>query len=132
MTIKAYESIDMFNDIIDMHEKFKIDSDVWASGPRLLIGDERTFRISAMKEELIEFIEAETPIDQIDALVDLVVFAMGAAEQMGAKWNPHWREVMEKNMQKELVKNAGESKRGHKLDLKKPEGWTPPDHQKVI
>ena len=94
--------------------------------------NERSFRIKALQEELIEYANAKTIEDEIDALVDLVVFAMGTAERMGVIWELHWEEVMRANMKKELCKTAEKSKRGFKLDLCKPENWTPPNHTKLI
>lgn len=119
----------MFNDIIAMHEKFGISG---PTTPTLLEDPERDFRIRALLEEMHEFVDAETIEDQVDALVDIVVFALGAAEKMGVDWNAHWKEVLRANMAKELAKSANDSKRGYKLDLIKPHGWEGPDHTKIL
>jgi len=116
----------MFNDIIYFYEKFGLTRpDV----PVLL--DEKTmdFRIKFLEEELNELKEAYKNKDLpevSDALVDLVVVAMGTAYLSGIPWNWCWDEVMRANMQKERVSSAAESKRGSSLDLKKPKGWRPP------
>ncbi len=119
----------MFKDVQEMHKKFGLEGPI---APNFLSEEEREFRIIAMEEELEEFIEAETLIDSIDALVDLAVFALGTAERMGFNWDAHWAEVMRANMQKELAGDASKSKRGFRRDLIKPEGWTPPRHYPII
>ena len=119
----------MYKDIQAMHAKFGISG---PTVPTLLNGQERQFRIIALTEELNELIDATTIEDQIDALVDIVVFALGAAEKMGVNWDAHWHEVLRANMSKELANSATASKRGYKLDLIKPEGWKGPDHSYIL
>jgi predicted HAD superfamily Cof-like phosphohydrolase len=66
-----------------------------------------------------------------DGLVDLVYVALGMADMMGLPWEELFAEVQRANMLKRLAKSKDESYsetgRGHKLDVVKPEGWTPPD-----
>lgn len=94
--------------------------------------DEKIFRIIAMQEELDEYKEAETPEDELDALVDLVVFALGTAERQG--WSDvfgvAFERVMNANMQKMLGGN--EKRNDFELDLVKPEGWQAPDLTDLI
>ena len=120
----------MYKDIVNFHQRFNISG--YGKGITYLTEEERLFRIRAMQEELNEFVEAHTLNDEIDALVDLVVFAIGTAERMGFEWDPHWDEVMRANNEKEPCETAARSKRGFKLDLCKPEGWTPPNHETII
>lgn len=48
-------------------------------------------------------------------------------------FNKHWMEVHEKNMQKQMATKENPSKRGVILyDTIKPEGWTPPDHYRIL
>jgi predicted HAD superfamily Cof-like phosphohydrolase len=63
---------------------------------------------------------------QFDAVIDLVVFAMGTAERQGFEFDEGFKRVMDCNLQKELAKSSIKSKRGFSLDLIKPEGWKPP------
>lgn len=59
-----------------MHVKFGITSE------RVKFSEEeKKFRICAMQEELDEYKEANSKEDELDALVDLVVFALGTAER---------------------------------------------------
>jgi hypothetical protein len=90
-------------------------------------GDEKAFRICAMQEELDEYADAKTVEDELDALVDLVVFAIGTSERQGMLhiFDEAFRRVMHANMQKKVGSNK---KRGSfHIDLIKPEGWTAPD-----
>ncbi|MDE0011608.1 MAG: HAD family hydrolase [Candidatus Poribacteria bacterium] len=94
--------------------------------------EELHFRIMAMQEELEEFTQANTQAEQLDALIDLVVFAMGTAERMGLlpAWDNAWSQVLQANMAKVRGPNA---KRGDfQVDLQKPPGWKPPDIQAAI
>jgi hypothetical protein len=85
-------------------------------------------RIRFIQEELDELSTATNLADQVDALVDIVYVALGTAAMMNVKWAVHFDEVHNKNMQKVV----GQTSRGNKVDLKKPEGWTPPDHGKIL
>jgi len=103
--------------------------------------DELWGRVQMMLEELREFAEAiynlreaNTVDDRVhaltimaDSLVDLEYFTLGTAAMMGLPHDEIFEAVHEANMQKVLVESAEESKRLNKLDVKKPEGWTPPD-----
>lgn len=113
--------------IEELHKHYKITpEDVpWAEG-------EKEFRVAAMREEIDEFIEAETPADELDALVDLVVFAFGTAERLGILkyFELAFDVVMEANMKKEV--GATDKRGGFKLDLRKPEGWKAPDIEQVM
>ena len=65
--------------------------------------------------------------EQLDACVDLSVFAMGTAERQGFDFNKAWSRVHAANMAKELATKASDSKRDFEIDLVKPEGWQAPD-----
>jgi predicted HAD superfamily Cof-like phosphohydrolase len=116
----------MYDLVEQMHLKFGIPPD--QSAKNML------FRQVAMMEELAEFGAAVLKgnrHDQLDALVDLVVFAFGTAQQLGfteKQFVGAFTEVMRANLEKELADPSGNnSKRGHGLDLVKPKGWTPPN-----
>lgn len=91
--------------------------------------DQLLGRVAMMLEELHEFLVAAVQHkldDQADSLIDLTVFAMGTGVMMGLPWDDLFEEVMRANMAKEVVTDATESKRGNKIDLRKPAGWRPP------
>lgn len=106
-----------------MHEKFGLENN---SGPDHLTVEEKEFRCAAMLEELHEYRTAETLVDQYDALLDLIVFAVGTLERHGFPLLKGFEKVMEANMAKELGQN-GEKRGGFKRDLVKPAGWTAPE-----
>ena len=105
-----------------MHQKFGISN---SEGPTRLSDEERSFRIIAMQEELDEFIASESLVDEYDALLDLIVFAMGTLERMGLPFYSGFKEVMACNMSKSL---GGNAKRGDfQLDLVKPADFVGPE-----
>ena len=103
-----------------MHKKFGLEN---TAGPHDLEEDEKQFRATAMLEELDEYVAATTLVDQYDALLDLIVFAVGTLERHGFPLLAGFEKVMEANMAKE----NGEKRGGFKRDLVKPEGWTAPE-----
>ena len=121
-----------------MHEKFGMSSkDVPFSA------EEKKFRVIAMREEIEEYENSnnyvdgeETRImglaDELDAMVDLIVFAMGTVERQGMLpiFEEAFNLVMRANCQKEVGPNQ---KRGSfELDLVKPEGWVAPDLKPLV
>ena len=105
-----------------MHLKFGITSHRVAFSE-----EEKKFRICAMQEELDEYKDAKTKEDELDALVDLVVFALGTAERQGfiKVFDEAFKRVMNANIQKQLGTN--EKRGSFQLDLVKPMGWKAPN-----
>lgn len=66
--------------------------------------------------------------DALDALVDLVVVALGTAVLHKYPFDEAWTEVLAANLQKVV----GAGKRGTSFDLVKPSGWKPPNHAVTI
>ena len=118
----------MINDLIKkQHEKFGI---AYTDEPRMLDAEEEAFRMAAMLEELSEFVLAKDIEAKYDSLLDLMIFAAGTAERMGLNIDAGLQEVVRANLEKEL--GANNKRGGFKLDLKKPEGWQPPDLQSIL
>jgi len=67
-----------------------------------------------------------------DGLIDLIIVALGTAAMMGLPLDDMFQEVHEANMRKVRVEHAGESKRGHGFDLKKPVDWKGPNLRKFL
>lgn len=89
-------------------------------------------RVLAMVEEVGEFQDAKNSEDELDALVDLVVFALGTADLLGYDqvFDLAYQRVMIANCQK-IVGPVPE--RGNfPLDLKKPVGWTPATFKDIM
>lgn len=79
-------------------------------------------RTSYMLEELTEFMRAKTIEDQVDALTDLIYFAVGTFTLMGVEPEPIFDIVHAANMGK--VGPDGKVTRDAQGKIKKPEGWT--------
>jgi len=106
-----------------MHKKFDLSD---AITPRHLDEEEKNFRITALQEELNEYETATTLVDQYDALLDLIVFAVGTLERQGFPLLAGFEVVMQANCAKELGSN-GLKRGGFKRDLVKPAGWIAPE-----
>jgi predicted HAD superfamily Cof-like phosphohydrolase len=106
-----------------MHRKFGLEN---TSGPTQLTTEEKQFRIAALREEIQEYEDANDLVKQYDALLDLLVFAVGTLERQGFPLLEGFEAVMEANMAKELGQN-GNKRGGFKRDLVKPVGWTGPE-----
>lgn len=77
-------------------------------------------------EEVSELNAATTDVEQLDALIDIMVVTIGAIHSMGADAEGAWTEVMRTNLAK-IDPTTGEVQR-RKEDGKilKPPGWQPP------
>jgi predicted HAD superfamily Cof-like phosphohydrolase len=65
--------------------------------------------------------------EQVDAILDLIYFAIGRLYEMGVPEEVakmYFNNVHKANMKKV----RGKTKRGHDADASKPEGWQPPFH----
>jgi predicted HAD superfamily Cof-like phosphohydrolase len=78
-------------------------------------------RISWMLEELTEFAAADTLEDQVDALTDLIYFALGTFTLMGVKPEPFFDIVHAANMGK--LHEDGKPRFNEQGKIIKPEGW---------
>ena len=101
--------------------------------PRHLSYEEKAYRIACLQEEINEFAEAETLVDQYDAVLDLIVFAVGTLYRMGMPLQEGFDAVMACNLQKEPGNNPHKSDKARAeykgVDLVKPSGWQgPEDH----
>lgn len=77
-----------------------------------------------MQEEVEEFLEAEDVVDQADAMIDLIYFALGTLVEMGVKPEPLFRIVHEANMKK--LWPDGKPHYNEDGKTVKPPGWTDP------
>lgn len=118
------EELSPYELVKKMHEKFGID---YAGEPRHLDPEEKAFRVKCLKEEINEYESAVSRSDELDALIDLMVFALGSLERHGYPFLAPFREGMYANLKKELAGEASKSKRNFAIDLIKPEGWQAAD-----
>ena len=76
--------------------------------------------------ELHEAVENNDRVEQLDALIDILVVTIGALHSMGADVEGAWQEVIRSNLAKIDATTGKVIKRADGKVLK-PEGWTPPD-----
>jgi|TARA_R100001463_G_scaffold15313_3_gene40019 predicted HAD superfamily Cof-like phosphohydrolase len=117
----------MFKQVRDLHLQFGINHE------RIpFTQEEKDFRTLAMIEEVNEYMNAETKHDELDALIDVVVFALGTAERQGMLdvFKEAYLRVMEANSKKEIGQNA--KRNNFKIDLVKPEGWKAADLEDLV
>lgn len=97
--------------------------------PRHLTQEEKMFYIAALKEEVNEYFEAMSMENEYDALLDVIVFAVGALLRHGYPVEGI-QEVIAANMKKQI----GTNKKRHdfQLDLIKPKNWQPPNLVKYL
>ena len=85
--------------------------------------------LKLIKEEVEELNDSTTPVDDLDALIDILVVTIGAIHSMGADPEGAWREVMSTNFAK-IDKVTGKVRKRDDGKVLKPVGWTAPDLKK--
>lgn len=81
-----------------------------------------------IKEEVGELMEAHTAgdrVEQLDALIDILVVTVGALHSMGADAEGAWNEVMRTNFAK-IDAVTGKVRKREDGKVLKPDGWQPP------
>lgn len=76
--------------------------------------------------ELKEALESGDRVEQLDALVDILVVTMGAIRAGGFDGEGAWNEVMRTNFAK-IDPNTGKVRKREDGKVLKPEGWEPPN-----
>jgi predicted HAD superfamily Cof-like phosphohydrolase len=85
--------------------------------------------IKLIDEEHQEFLEAtlsDDRVEQLDALIDILVVTIGAIHSMGANAEGAWKEVMTTNFAK-IDKDTGKVRKREDGKVLKPVGWVPPN-----
>ena len=77
-------------------------------------------------QELLEATLADDPIEQLDALIDILVVTIGAIHSMGADAEGAWKEVMKTNFAK-IDHETGKVRKREDGKVLKPVGWVPPE-----
>lgn len=128
---------DLVQDMQALYQRHGMDGAVGAlvQGGRLdLLRALLGFRVELLQEELDELRTAtaghgvKAADDAVDALIDLVVVALGTLHLLQVDTYKAWREVLEKNMAKQAGVNAKRPNPFGLPDLVKPDGWTAPSH----
>lgn len=65
-------------------------------------------------------------VDQLDALIDILVVTVGAIHSMGADAEGAWKEVMRSNFAK-IDRKTGRVRKREDGKVLKPVGWEPPN-----
>ena len=82
--------------------------------------------ITEEHQELLEATLAEDPIEQLAALIDILVVTIGAIHSMGADAEGAWKEVMKTNFAK-IDSETGKVRKREDGKVLKPVGWVPPE-----
>jgi predicted HAD superfamily Cof-like phosphohydrolase len=81
--------------------------------------------------ELQEAIVANDKVEQLDALIDILVVTVGAIHSMGADAEGAWNEVMRTNFAK-IDPVTGKVRKREDGKVLKPEGWTAPNLEPFV
>ena len=76
--------------------------------------------------ELLEATLSEDRVEQLDALIDILVVTIGAIHSFGADAEGAWKEVMKTNFAK-IDRETGKVRKRDDGKVLKPQGWTAPD-----
>ena len=76
-------------------------------------------------QELLEATLTEDRVEQLDALIDILVVTIGAIHSMGADAEGAWKEVMSTNFAK-IDRETGKVRKREDGKVLKPTGWHPP------
>ena len=82
--------------------------------------------INEEHQELLEATLTEDRVEQLDALIDILVVTIGAIHSMGADAEGAWKEVMMTNFAK-IDRDTGKVRKREDGKVLKPQGWTAPN-----
>ena len=90
--------------------------------------DQYDLYLNLIKEEAAELqtaVDACDPVEQLDALIDILVVTIGAIHSAGFDAEGAWKEVMRSNFAK--IGEDGKVRKREDGKVLKPTGWTPPN-----
>ena len=76
--------------------------------------------------ELNEAVENNDRVEQLDALIDILVVTIGPIHSMGADAQGAWKEVLKTNLAK-INPETGKVIKREDGKVLKPDGWKPPN-----
>lgn len=82
-------------------------------------------------DELLTAVEENDKVEQLDALIDILVVTMGAIRAAGWDGEGAWEEVMKTNFAK-IDPDTGKVRKREDGKVLKPEGWVAPDLAKFV
>lgn len=112
----------MTTNVFKDQEKFMTACDQSVTGDQ----DQFDMYIRLIGEEFQELQDANTDVDTLDALIDILVVTVGAIHSMGADAEGAWIEVMRSNFAK-IDQASGKVLKRADGKVLKPEGWKPPE-----
>ena len=81
--------------------------------------------------ELVDAVAADDKVEQLDALVDILVVTMGAIRAAGWDGEGAWKEVMDTNFAK-IDPTTGKVIKREDGKVLKPEGWKAPELEQFL
>lgn len=84
-----------------------------------------TLYAKLIEEEYNELLAADNHVDQLDALIDILVVTIGAIHSFGADGEGAWKEVMATNFAK-IDSVTGKVRKREDGKVLKPTGWVAP------
>jgi predicted HAD superfamily Cof-like phosphohydrolase len=96
--------------------------------------DQFKLYVSLIDEEFRELaiaIHDNDQVEQLDALIDILVVTIGAIHSAGFNAEGAWKEVMRTNFAK-IDKDTGKVRKREDGKVLKPIGWTPPELKSFI
>ena len=90
--------------------------------------DEKQYQMycNLISEEFNELVASTTKVDDLDALIDILVVTIGAIHSLGVDAEGAWKEVMRTNFAK-IDRDTGKVRKREDGKVLKPVGWTPPN-----
>jgi predicted HAD superfamily Cof-like phosphohydrolase len=91
--------------------------------------DQYKLYLNLIKEEVEEHATAfasRDTVEELDALIDILVVTIGAIHSMGADAEGAWKEVMKTNFAK-IDHETGKVRKREDGKVLKPVGWVPPE-----
>ena len=80
--------------------------------------------------ELRTAVDDNDLVEQLDALIDIMVVTVGAVQSLGVDGEGAWKEVMSTNFAK--IGEDGKVRKREDGKILKPVGWRPPELSKYI
>jgi predicted HAD superfamily Cof-like phosphohydrolase len=81
--------------------------------------------ITEEHQELLAAIKQQNDVETLDALLDIIVVAVGAIHSLGTDGKGAWKEVMRSNFAK-VDPKTGKVRRREDGKILKPDNWEPP------
>ena len=81
--------------------------------------------------ELHQAVLANDSVEQLDALIDILVVTIGAIHSAGFDAQGAWKEVMQTNFAK-IDKDTGKVRKREDGKVLKPTGWKPPELEQFV